>query len=174
MRDRPSDTAHRNDCSTVRVGVGAVFDDTKTYRYVLWRNFVVEPKSTCLWIMLNPSTADEFKDDPTVRRCQQFSRQWGFDACRVVNIFAYRSTNPKILSNLANPVGPENDLHLQRETKTATKIVCAWGAHGSVNDRSLSVRQLLIACECWCFGLTKNNEPRHPLYQHSKTALVRW
>lgn len=156
------------------VSAGATFDPSKMYRYVLWRDFVVEPKDACLWIMLNPSTATESTDDPTVRRCQQFSRQWGFDSCRVVNIFAYRSKDPSVLRDLSDPVGPENDFHLQREAASANKIVCAWGVHGSVGGRSLRVRQVLSAFECWCFGLTKNNEPLHPLYQHAKSVLVRW
>ena len=156
------------------VSAGAAFDSSKTFRYVLWRNFAVDPKDVCLWIMLNPSTADEHTDDPTVRRCQQFSRAWGFDACRVVNAFSFRSTNPKALSIVPDPIGPENDHYLQQEAAAASKIVCAWGVHGALDGRSGRLRALLSAHECWCFGLTKNGEPLHPLYQHSQNALVRW
>lgn len=156
------------------VSAGATFDPAKIYRYVLWRNFVPDPVDPCLWVMLNPSTADEYQDDPTVRRCQQFSRQWGHDACRVVNAFAFRSTKPAAIEIVSDPVGPENDVHLAREAAGASRIVCAWGVHGAFEGRSASVRALFANRECWCFGLTKNGEPLHPLYQHSKTALVRW
>lgn len=156
------------------VSAGATFDASKTYRYALWRNFVPEPKDSCLWVMLNPSTADAYSDDPTIRRCQQFSRQWGYDACRVVNAFAFRATQPKALEVVADPVGPENDTHLLLESAVATRIICAWGVHGAFNGRSASVRALLKDRECWCFGLTKNHEPLHPLYQHSSSSLVRW
>lgn len=156
------------------MSAGATFDPAKTFRYTLWRNFVMDPKDACLWIMLNPSTADESTDDPTVRRCQQFSRAWGFDSCQVVNIFAYRSRDPNVLPDVSDPIGPENDDVLRREAAAASKIICAWGVNGSVNGRSTQLRVLLSAFECWCFGLTKNREPLHPLYQPAKIALVRW
>lgn len=156
------------------VSAGATFGDDDRYRYNLWRNFVVDPKDACLWVMLNPSTATETADDPTVRRCQQFSRAWGFDACRVVNIFAWRSTDPKVLTLLEDPVGPENDEWIAREASWAGKIICAWGAYGHLRGRSEQMHRLLSPYEPWCFGLTKNMQPLHPLYQHSTTPLVRW
>lgn len=149
-------------------------DDSKRYRYVLWRNFVAKPANSCLWVMLNPSTADEYQDDPTIRRCQRFSRSWGYDACRVVNMFAYRSTNPDVLRAVHDPIGPENDIYIKREAASASRVVVAWGAHGALHGRSVQVRALLSGSPCWCFGLTKSGEPLHPLYQHSSSALVVW
>lgn len=156
------------------VGAGATFDPAKVYRYVLWRNFIITPKYACLWIMLNPSTADEHQDDPTIRRCQQFSRQWGFDSCRVVNLFAFRSTNPAALPLVTDPVGPQNDAYLQREAVAASKIICAWGVRGTLGGRSASIRTLLSGIESWCFGMTKGGEPLHPLYQPATRTLARW
>ena len=153
---------------------GAVFDHTSKYRYTLWRNFVEHPTSICLWVMLNPSTATEEVDDPTIRRCQRFSRAWGHDACRVVNIFAYRSTDPAVLSTLDDPVGPHNDLWIATEAMTASRVVCAWGIHGALNERSRHVRAILRArdVKCESLGFTKSGEPLHPLYRPNDSTLV--
>ena len=122
--------------------------------------------------MLNPSTATEFEDDPTVRKCQEFARRWGHDACRVVNIFAWRSTDPAVLPSLADPIGPENDAHIVREAATAARIVCAWGNFGTVRGRGWQVRQMLTSYACWCFQINQNGEPAHPLYQPYAKPLI--
>lgn len=148
------------------MSAGALYDEpARQYRYVLWRNFVPEPTSPCLWVMLNPSTATEFQDDPTVHKCQEFARRWGHDSCRVVNIFAWRSTDPKVLPHLEDPIGPENDRYILDEAAKATRIVCAWGNWGWVRDRGRSVRLMLKDYRMWCFDRTKSGEPVHPLYQ---------
>ncbi len=156
------------------VSAGATFDQSRSYRYVLWRNFVTDPKEPCLWVMLNPSTATEFEDDPTVRKCQDFSRIWGYDSCRVVNIFGWRSTDPAVLPTIEDPIGPENDFYINEEAMRATRIVCAWGNWGWVCDRSRSVRKLLSPFELWCFAITKSGEPNHPLYIKKTAPLIRY
>jgi hypothetical protein len=153
---------------------GATYDPDPMYRYTLWRNFVDAPVDPCLWVMLNPSTATESVDDPTIRRCQDFSRLWGYDACRVVNVFALRSTDPRGLRLVVDPVGPLNDDAIAREAAAASRIVCAWGAHGTFKDRSLQVVHLLRHYDLWCFGQTKNGQPLHPLYQPSTSPLVKF
>jgi len=153
---------------------GASFDPTRTYRYVLWREFVLEPRKVALWVMLNPSTADESVNDPTIRRVRAFSLAWGFDAARVVNLFAYRSTHPDDLLGVSDPIGPDNDRIIRLEAAAASQIIVAWGKGGALHGRSRHVRGLLAPFECWCFGLTENQEPKHPLYQHSTAQLVRW
>lgn len=154
------------------VSTGAIFDESKQYRYVLWRNFVTDPQSPCLWIMLNPSTATEYEDDPTVRKCQEFSRRWGHDSCRVVNIFAWRSTDPSVLPTLEDPIGPENDTYILKEAEFATRIICAWGNHGTIRGRGWHVKQLLKPYACWCLGRNQNGEPVHPLYQPKLSPLI--
>jgi len=158
------------------VSAGATFDSTQLYRYVLWRNFVAEPTAPCLWVLLNPSTATEFQDDPTVRRCQEFSRRWGHDGCRVVNIFAWRSTDPTVLRKLHDPIGPGNDEYITTEATRSRRIVCAWGrGHWRfVRERARIVREILSRYECWCFGKTQFGEPIHPLYQARSAVLHRY
>lgn len=156
------------------VSAGATFDESHRYRYVLWRNFVNEPVDPCLWVMLNPSTATEFEDDQTVRKCQDFSRIWGHDSCRVVNIFAWRSTDPKVLPHIDDPIGPQNDYYIREEALRAKRIICAWGNWGWVRDRSRAVRQLLQPFECWCFKVTQSGEPNHPLYMPKTSPLIRY
>ena len=153
---------------------GAVFDETGAYRYLLWRDFAPDPTDHCLWILLNPSTATADEDDPTIRRCQTFTKLWGFDSCRVVNIFAWRSTDPHVLPELADPIGPDNNAWISREVAAAKHIVCAWGAHGSLHDRSTEVREILGEYERWCFGRTKSGEPLHPLYLPNTSPLVKF
>ncbi len=88
----------------------ATFSHCKAYRYVLYKSASDTETPSVLWIMLNPSTADQNRDDPTVRKCQGFSRKWGFQAVTVVNLFAFRSTDPKgiCLSVNSDPIGPDN------------------------------------------------------------------
>lgn len=151
---------------------GAVFSGE--YRYLLWRTWdVARPR--LLWVMLNPSVADETKDDPTIRRCVGFSRQWGYGGLDVVNLFALRTSDPKILPFAADPVGPENDRYIAEAARHATEIAVAWGEHGGYMRRDPAVRALLgrhAAHPLQCLGFTKNNSPRHPLYVPRDTPLV--
>lgn len=128
---------------------GAVFDPTRTYRYSLWRRWDATAPG-CLVVMLNPSTADEQTLDPTVRRCIEFAKSWGFGSLHVANIFALRSTDPAWLYEAADPVGPENDGWIRLLHERAGLTVAAWGVHGELNGRggrasSASVR----AGRCW-------------------------
>jgi hypothetical protein len=147
---------------------GARFSEDRLYRYLLWR----PGARPVTFVMLNPSTADEMKDDPTIRRCRGYSRYWGYDGVIIANAFAYRSTDPKALYELEDPIGPENDAYILRAALIAVgPIVCAWGAHGKLHDRGVAVAQLLRAAghRPQCFGLTKGSkrarpQPWHPLY----------
>ncbi len=152
---------------------GALISDDSLYRYLLWR--VWEPgKATVLWIMLNPSTADGEEDDPTIRRCAGFSRQWGFGGMYVVNLFAYRATRPYLIYTAPNPVGPENDKHIMDAAVSAGRIVCAWGAHGGYLGRDVQVCEMLQAQQYPLYYLNKLNRdgrPPHPLYQRADSKL---
>lgn len=112
--------------------------------------------------MLNPSTADGSVDDPTIRRCISFAKVWGFEALRVVNLFALRSTNPQALLTASDPVGPDNQVYLDKAFAECSLVVAAWGAHAAAKRRGDAlIRQFP---ECRVLGKTKSGAPRHPLY----------
>lgn len=142
----------------------AVYSDCETYRYILTRSWGAGPKA--LFIMLNPSTATEVQNDPTVERCERRARALGFGAFRVTNIFAFRATDPKVMRAAADPVGPGNDGAILQSLGWADRVICAWGNHGLHLDRGAKVRALLQSSPVPLFhlGLTGQNQPRHPLY----------
>jgi hypothetical protein len=152
------------------IDTGAVFSKCKQYRYDLWRLWDNE-KGSVAFIMLNPSTADETKNDPTVERCQRFAKLWGFGGMYVCNIFAFRTTYPKELLKMGKPIGPRNNAMILKRAKEAQKVVCAWGNHGIHLERGDNLLLLLkkegITPET--FGLTQMGQPKHPLYLR-KTA----
>jgi hypothetical protein len=115
-----------------------------------------------MFIGLNPSTADETEDDPTIRRCIAFARSWGYDALCMTNLFAYRATQPAMMLAAANPEGPDNDSVLTTLAPKAGVIVAAWGAHGPFRHRDKAVRALIPNLHY--LRLTKDGQPGHPLY----------
>lgn len=129
------------------------------YRYALGRRWADGPVAR--FIMLNPSTADASLDDPTIRRCIGFARSWGLNGIQVLNLYAYRATNPKELWKVSDPVGPENDAYLAIYTEGLT--VAAWGANAKP-FRVAKVMKLLADREIYALGVTKAGQPKHPLY----------
>lgn len=151
------------DKGKMRTSSGATFSPDRIYRYLLWRPGK-RPRAYC---MLNPSTADELKDDPTIRRCRKFAESHGYDGVVIANAFAYRATKPRALYDLADPIGPENDAAILRAAELGGgTIVCAWGAHGKLRGRGLAVIAMLRAAghTVKAFGFTKDGYPWHPLY----------
>lgn len=146
----------------------AVLSDDQLYRYRLTRSW--GPGKTVAFIMLNPSTATAEVDDPTIRRCVGFARAWGYDTLEVVNLFARRATDPGVLYEVEDPVGPENDRHLLEVCSNARLVVAAWGVHGAFKTRGARVLDLLKLTRVCHLGLTKEGHPRHPLYL-PKTVL---
>ncbi len=153
------------------------------YRYVLRRQlaagqgrlFSDAPASIVLFVMLNPSTADQVHDDRTISRCVRFAARWGFDELRVVNLYAARSTDPGRLFDFEDPIGPRNDWHLLQETRRAQTVVAAWGVQcARVRRRAADVVRRLVHVDWRCLGTTKDGHPRHPLYVPAATDLVRW
>jgi hypothetical protein len=124
--------------------------------------------------MLNPSTADETHDDPTIRRCIDFSRRWGFGSLEVVNLFALRATCPRILMSASDPIGPYNDDHILAAAGRANLLIAAWGIHGDHLWRAQRVAGLLESHRVRCLGLTSGGQPRHPLYVPATTPPIRW
>jgi hypothetical protein len=154
----------------------AYFSACQRYRFKLSRYwgkddlFLLDnPDRFALFIMLNPSTADLEKNDPTVAKCIRLARRWGFGGVEIRNIFAIRGTDPKVIRQVENPVGDGNTAAIEsavRSRKTGL-IVAAWGNHGKFAGRSADVRAILteIGRPVYCFALSKSGEPVHPLYQ---------
>ncbi|NUN64884.1 DUF1643 domain-containing protein [Pseudanabaena biceps] len=144
---------------------GAVIDKTGVYRYSLWREWDTE-KPKLAFIMLNPSKADADIDDPTLHRCINFAKFWGFGSLTVVNLFAYRSAKPSELKQAIDPVGFQNDRYLKKAIRSADKIVIGWGNNGKLMQRDRLVLELRSKynIQPHCLGITKVSYPRHPLY----------
>ena len=142
----------------------AVYSDCEQYRYLLTRTW--GPGSRALFVMLNPSTATEVQNDPTVERCERRARALGHGAFRVTNIFAFRATDPKVMRAAADPVGPGNDAAILGSLDWADVVVCGWGNHGLHLHRGAQVTALLRQSGAALFhlGLTGQGQPRHPLY----------
>ena len=139
----------------------AAFSRCGSYRYGLWRLWD-ESRPLVLFVALNPSTADHERDDPTIRRCIGFAREWSFGGLVVANLFAYRTPYPALLKSAHDPVGPRNDRWLARLSADAQLVVAAWGAHGDYQERARHVSARLG--QCHALGLTASGAPRHPLY----------
>ncbi len=153
----------------------AVFSEDRVYRYMLTRIISSGPWRL-LAIMVNPSTADELTDDPTIRRWLGFARIWGFGVLRVVNLNAFRATEPIDLFKAHDPVGPDNDKWLKCGAEWADTIVVSWGVHGAWRGRDTEVSFLLEPYQgkLYSLGLTKQGHPRHPLRLRRDTKLQRW
>lgn len=157
-------------------GDGATFSPCEQYRYRLWRN--QSGGSRVLnFIMLNPSTADEVNDDPTVARCGVRTRVLGFDRLVVTNIFAWRSTDPRELTRVTDPIGHENNSHLIDVASHASLVVCAWGRHGRVLGRAEAVVKMLHANNVKLHALRVSDltgQPEHPLYLPYNLEPTTW
>ena len=151
----------------------AVISDCGTYRYRLTRIWD-ESKPVMAWVMLNPSTADGSTDDPTIRRCINFAKAWGYGGITVVNLYALRATDPKQLWQHQDPVGPDNDAELAKVAEQFPLVVLAWGSNAKPERTTVVLRILSRARGlCTVLGWTKGGEPRHPLYVRADTGPVR-
>lgn len=152
----------------------AIISDCKTYRYSLVREWGNGPR--VLWIMLNPSTADASIDDPTIRRCVGFSKSLGMGSLEVVNLFAFRATDPSDMATAKGSgidiVGPDNDATIATAATRADTIVAAWGADKLAPFRSVNMRKLVAPNVLFTLGKTKSGAPKHPLYLPSNSVLV--
>ena len=161
----------------------ATFSADRWYRFSLVRDMApmlgLEGRGTCLFIMLNPSTADEHHNDPTVRRCIDFTRRWGYGRLIVTNLSPLRATDPSVLK-AAGPepvdVFDENLREITLFSDMAQLIVAAWGLHGEWENRAGRVMESLSpwADTVNCLGTTKAGHPRHPLYVKSDIQPVRF
>lgn len=150
---------------------GAVFSPCRRYRYRLWRTWD-EKLPVATFIMLNPSTADDVENDPTVERCQRRAMQLGFGGLRVANLFAWRSTDPEALySATTDPVGRLNDQAIYEQSKDAGIVICAWGTHGNHMGRGKQVLEMLreTGIQPHYLQLNRDGTPKHPLYVSYET-----
>lgn len=147
----------------------AVIDDTGVYRYSLSRIWDIEKPRVC-FVMLNPSTADGYTDDPTIRKCVGFAQRWEYGSLEVVNLYAYRATSPADLWKAASPVGEHNDQHIRQAIERSQLIVAAWGADKKARLRGQQVFAQLP--EVVCLGITQSGAPWHPLYVRYETELA--
>jgi len=153
----------------------ACFDETGKYRYRLDRRWFEFGRSVC-FIMLNPSTADAFKEDPTIRRCIGFAKRLGCSAMSVVNLFGLRATEPKELKRADDPVGERNDYYIRAAIEAASMVICAWGVHVGSSGRDREVCDILqhFRGPIYTFGVTKAGHPKHPLYLPADSELQRF
>jgi hypothetical protein len=151
----------------------AVFNETRTHRYLLERYW--QPGPVVTWVMLNPSTASAFADDPTIRRCVGFARREGCGGMRVVNLYALRATDPREIRGHPDPVGPCN-LRFLCEQGRGARIIAAWGAGGALNGHGDEIGRYLISTGAVleCLGVTAAGHPRHPLYVRADALLTQW
>ena len=153
----------------------AILSEDQRYRYRLDRHWG-SSGTHATWIMLNPSTADALQDDPTIRRCIAFTKAWGLDGLIVVNLFAFRATDPRQLTRAADPVGPANDDFIRQAVCPWSVVVAAWGANRMADQRTEEVMEILTerAGAVGCLGKTREGYPRHPLYVHGGTELTEY
>lgn len=147
--------------------IEAHFSKCMNYRYALWRTWD-ESKPFVMIVGLNPSKTE---DNPTITRCTNFAKGWGFGGVCVTNLFAYRATEPREMIAAVHPVGEENDAWLTRLSEKAGLVVAAWGNDGSFLNRSAHVKGLLW--DIHCIRMNKSGEPAHPLYLRANLTPVR-
>ncbi|MEM9551865.1 MAG: DUF1643 domain-containing protein [Pseudomonadota bacterium] len=143
----------------------AIYSDCERYRYSLTR--VWDPGGDkVMFVMLNPSTATEVQNDPTVERCERRARTLGYGSFQVTNIFAWRDTDPRQMRKAKDPVGPANDDAILAGADWADRIVAAWGTHGEHLDRGPQVEAMLRKAghNLFQLGVSKSGHPKHPLY----------
>ena len=149
----------------------AIFSDCRRYRYSLTRTWDVSKKYV-LFIGLNPSTADENYDDPTIRRCVDYAHRWGYGGLVMTNLFAFRATLPIDLKNAKFPIGEQNNQYIINLHKNSGLTVAVWGNDGCFKDRDKEV--LSLVTKLVCLKINKTGQPAHPLYQNKATKLINY
>lgn len=163
---------------SARLGDNAVqrwaeISDDGLYRFLLGRSWDAD-LPVCVFIMLNPSTADARTDDPTIRRCINFAKSLGYGSLLVGNLYAFRATDPRDLFKASDPIGgAKNDEVLVDLLSRGEVVIAAWGAHGKP-DRVADVLRLPGADKIKALGITQSGAPRHPLYIPGSASPISW
>ena len=147
----------------------ATFSKDRAYRYTLSREWQ-STMPRAVFICLNPSVASEYEDDPTVRKCIGFAKRWGCGSLTIVNLFALVETDPAKMKRHPNPIGDENDAHIQSVARSAAFVIAAWGGDGSHMNRAADVCRMLNG-QVKCLGRTRDGFPRHPVMRAYAAAL---
>ena len=163
------------DIKTKAIKSSATFSDCAQYRYNLMRQFSNGTR-VINFIMLNPSTANENVNDPTIAKCENRSIKLGFDKMVITNLFAYRATDPSDMMIVDDPIGEENDNYILNHAKCAELVLCAWGNHGEYRYRSEDVIRMLKknGIKLHALKLNSSGEPAHPLYLSNKLEIFEW
>jgi hypothetical protein len=151
-----------------------VFSSDRRYRYTLVHRWaeLLNPGHGIAWIGLNPSTADEHQLDPTLRRIRDFSAAWGYAFFVMLNLFAWRATDPAAMKVVPDPVGPDNDRWIAQWSAQVDRVVLGWGEHGAHLGRDQQVLALLDRRRIYCLGRNASGQPKHPLYVSRKAVAV--
>lgn len=151
---------------------GADLSPDRVYRYRLWRRWGDGPCMT--FIGLNPSTADETEDDQTIKKCIGFAQRNGCEAIEMLNLFAFRATEPSDMKAAVDPIGPENDNVLVEHASEARFVIACWGVHGSFRQRDVAVTRMLLAAgiPVKCLGVTQQGYPCHPVVRAYDAEIV--
>lgn len=154
---------------------GATFSSCRRWRYLLWRCWD-GAKPAANFLMLNPSTADETKLDPTCARARDYAERWGYGALIVTNVFAWRATDPDEMKAIADPVGPGNDRAIACAAREAAIVVCAWGNHGAHRDGARRVLEVLrkAGVATHALRVNRSGQPAHPLYLPGALVPALW
>ena len=159
----------------IKDDAGAVFSACRRWRYLLWRRWD-QAGAVANFLMLNPSTADEAKLDPTCARARAYAAAWGYGALIVTNLFGWRSTDPRALQRVRDPVGAGNDAAILRAAKESDLVVCAWGNHGEYGQRGSKVLHDLrtSGVKLHVLKTTGSGQPAHPLYLKKSLKAAPW
>ena len=160
----------------VRSASGAVFSRCRRWRYLLWRRWDGS-KPVANFLMLNPSTADELRLDPSCTRARNYAERWGFGGVLITNLFGWRATDPEDMKAAKDPVGRGNDAAILRAAHQAALVVCAWGNHGEHRNRGREVLEALRRSRVKLHSLKINKtsgHPAHPLYLPGALEPVLW
>lgn len=148
------------------MNTGAIFSDCRKYRYRLWREWDAS-LPTVAFFMLNPSTADDVKNDPTIARCVKRAILLGYGRLEVINLFAFRSTNPARLRTADDPIGPDNVGHIKDVFAASSVVICGWGKHGGLRNMSefmVKFMKTFYPGKAYFLRLNLDGSPAHPLY----------
>lgn len=158
---------------------GALIHGNGQFRNLLTREWHSSPRravsrGVLLWIMLNPSTGDGEKDDPTITRCMTFAELWGFESMVIENAYNYRTKDPAELRAVDYLSSPDHDSHyLFPQIEHADMICCAWGTNIEP-WRHHFLASILPENKSYALGTTNGGFPVHPLYQPSKLTPTPW
>lgn len=159
--------ANISDCGKYRLLLSRIWNSSDASPASIF----YQPPKQLVFVMLNPSTADAYKDDPTIRRCIGFGQRNGYDMIHVANLYTGRATKPDDLFRMADPAGPECERVWSKMKASSADIICAWGADKRAKSQASKFLAYFSGRELYCLGTTKDGSPKHPLYLPNDTKM---